>query len=108
MSQLDYALVGNCQISALLDKEASYVWCCMPRLDSTAVFAELLGTESNGTWKCTPVGEFKTSQRYLDNTNVVQTRFDLKTGEKFEIIDFAPRFYFKDDFFRPPQLIRII
>lgn len=108
MSQLDYALVGNCQISAMLDKQGSYVWCCMPRFDSPAVFAQLLGTEESGHWSCLPLGEYKTSQRYIENTNVVVTRYDLKSGEKYEVIDFAPRFFFKDNFFRPPQLVRII
>ncbi|MBI3558720.1 MAG: glycoside hydrolase family 15 protein, partial [Deltaproteobacteria bacterium] len=108
MTQLDFALVGNCQISALLDKSANYVWCCMPRLDSPAIFARLLGDENSGYWGCQPEEEFTTTQRYLDNTNVVRTRFELRNGDKFEIIDFAPRFFFKDYFFRPPQLVRII
>ena len=108
MTQLDFALIGNCQISALLDKSANYVWCCMPRLDSPSIFAHLLGGEDGGFWSCQPEEEFTTTQRYLDNTNVVSTRFELRNGDKFEVLDFAPRFFFKDYFFRPPQLVRII
>jgi len=108
MSQLDYAIIGNCQISAILDQDARYVWCCMPRFDSQAVFAKLLGDETNGMWSCLPETEYRSSQAYLDNTNVIRTRFDLKNGDRYEIIDFCPRFYYKDSFFRPPQVIRII
>lgn len=108
MSQLDYALIGNCQISAMLDKEGTYVWCCMPRFDSPSIFAQLLDTEKAGFWSCLPEGEYTTTQRYIDSTNVVRTRFELKNGDKFDIIDFCPRFYFKDYFFKPPQIIRII
>lgn len=108
MSQLDYALIGNCQISALLDRSATYVWACMPRLDSPSIFAQLLDTEKAGYWSVHPEGEFRTQQNYIDNTNVVITRFELKNGDRFDIIDFAPRFFFKDYFFRPPQLLRII
>lgn len=108
MSQLDFALIGNCQISALLDKTANFVWCCMPRFDSPSIFSQLLGNTESGHWACLPLGEFSTTQRYIDNTNVVRTRFELRNGDKFEIIDFCPRFFFKDYFFRPPQIIRIM
>lgn len=108
MSQLDYAIVGNCQISALLDKTGTYVWCCMPRLDSPSIFSQILDTEKAGFWSVLPEAEYTTTQKYIDATNVVRTRFDLKNGDKFDVIDFAPRFYFKDYYFRPPQLIRII
>ncbi|MEW6057457.1 MAG: glycoside hydrolase family 15 protein [Bdellovibrionota bacterium] len=105
---LDYALIGNCQISALIDKLGTYVWCCMPRFDSPSIFSKLLDTEKAGFWSILPEGDYTTTQSYIENTNVVRTRFELKGGDKFEVIDFAPRFFFKDYFFRPPQIIRII
>src|SRR5690606_29213183 len=108
MSQLDFALVGNCQISALLDKQGTYVWCCMPRFDSPSIFAQLLDTEKAGFWSIEPVAEHSVTQRYIESTNVVRTRFELKNGDKFDVIDFAPRFFIKDYFFRPPQLIRML
>src|SRR5690348_5147674 len=108
MSQLDYALIGNCQISALLDKEGTHVWCCMPRLDSPSIFSSLLDTEKAGVWSVKPEADYATTQRYLESTNVVTTRFELKNGDKFDVIDFAPRFFFKDYFFRPPQLVRVL
>jgi GH15 family glucan-1,4-alpha-glucosidase len=108
MPQMNYAIIGNCQISALLDHEATYVWCCMPRFDSPSIFASLLDTPNAGYWSVLPEGEYRSTQRYYENTNVLSTRFELSTGERYEVIDFAPRFYLKDTFFRPPQLIRII
>jgi GH15 family glucan-1,4-alpha-glucosidase len=106
--QLDFALIGNCQISALLDRDATYVWCCMPRLDSPAIFSKLLADENAGFWSCQPQGEYQTTQRYIENTNVLLTRFELKNGDKFDIFDFCPRFYVRDRYFHPPQIVRII
>ncbi len=108
MSQLDYALIGNCQVSALIDKEGRYVWSCMPRFDSSSVFASLLGDESNGEWSCLPTAPFETKSSYIRNTNVLQTEFHLQNGDRYDIIDFAPRFGADDHYHRPPQFIRIL
>jgi hypothetical protein len=62
MSQLDYALVGNCQISAMLDKSGTYVWSCMPRFDSPSIFAQLLDTEKAGFWSILPDAEYRTDE----------------------------------------------
>ena len=47
----DYALLGDCQSAALVDKTGSIDWLCFPRFDSDACFAALLGTEENGFWR---------------------------------------------------------
>ena len=54
MGQLDYALIGNCQSSALVDKQARIVWACLPRFDSEAVFSSLLDAEKAGVWSILP------------------------------------------------------
>jgi GH15 family glucan-1,4-alpha-glucosidase len=109
MSQLDYALIGNCQISALLDRQGSYAWCCMPRFDSPSVFASIVGGDEAGSWSCVPENaEFKTHQRYMRNTNIVLTEFHLKNGDRFDVFDFAPRYTNDHGHHRPPQLMRII
>ena len=46
MSNLDLGLIGNCAISALVDKQARIVWCCLPRFDGDPVFHQLLGSAS--------------------------------------------------------------
>src|SRR5687768_7343518 len=100
MGQLDYALIGNCQISALIDCHARIVWSCMPRFDSSAIFASLLGTEEAGVWSCLPESPaYDVKQAYIGNTNVLSTEFHLKNGDRFDIIDFAPRFHSRDGYY---------
>ncbi|MBI4403464.1 MAG: glycoside hydrolase family 15 protein [Deltaproteobacteria bacterium] len=109
MSQLDYALIGNCQISALIDKRGNHVWCCMPRFDSPSIFASLLGGEQAGFWSCLPeTNDFETKQVYFRNTNIVRTEFHIKNGDQFDIIDFCPRFFNCEKYFKPTQIVRII
>lgn len=109
MSQLDYALIGNCQVSALLDKNARFVWSCLPRFDSPAMFASLLGDEKNGTWSILPDSqEYTTKQYYVRNTNVVQTEFHLASGDRYDVIDFAPRFHSRDRTYHSPRFMRVI
>ena len=50
----DYALIGDCQTAALVGKDGSIDWLCLPRFDSGACFAALLGTPENGRWQITP------------------------------------------------------
>ncbi|QDV32444.1 glycoside hydrolase family 15 protein [Tautonia plasticadhaerens] len=77
----DYALIGDCQTAALVGRDGSIDWLCLPRFDSGAVFAELLGTEENGHWKLAPVGEIKaTRRRYRPGTLVLETEFDVDGG----------------------------
>lgn len=109
MKQLDYALIGNCQISALIDRKGRNVWCCMPRFDSPAIFAALLGEDSNGLWSVLPEeSDYETTQAYLRNTNILKTEFRLKSGDAYTMIDFAPRFWRGEGSYRPPELIRIL
>ncbi len=115
MSQLDFGLIGNCQISALVDRSAKIVWCCMPRLDSPSIFESLLDSENGGYWSIQPVffgaeGQKKNEahQYYLRNTNILITLFNLPDGSEFEVIDFVPRFSRGDHNYKPPQIIRIV
>ena len=99
-------LIGNCQYSALISNEGKVVWCCLPRFDSEPVFGRLLD-EDGGTFSVgTPDGS-PGVQRYLPNTNVLETRFSTSEGT-FRVLDFAPRFAQYDRFFRPTQLHRVI
>jgi GH15 family glucan-1,4-alpha-glucosidase len=112
MSQLDYGLIGNCQISALINRQGAVVWCCMPRLDSAAVFASMLDSEKAGFWSVEPAAdsgqEWDTRQSYVRNTNVLVTVFTGSGGDQFEIVDFMPRFERDYHFYRPPHLIRVV
>lgn len=106
MELADLGLIGNCQLSALVHRGGSIVWSCMPRFDSPPVFGALLDP-AGGQFAIAPCDGRLGSQRYLPNTNVLETRFEGEDGA-FRIIDFAPRFVLHDRSFRPTKLIRIV
>jgi GH15 family glucan-1,4-alpha-glucosidase len=77
----DYALIGDTHTAALVGRDASIDWLCLPRFDSGAVFASLLGDEDNGSWKIAPIGEVRASRRrYRGETLVLETDFETDTG----------------------------
>jgi GH15 family glucan-1,4-alpha-glucosidase len=87
----DYALVGNTCTAALVGRDGSIDWLCMPRFDAGACFAALLGTWENGRWLIAPAVKAKTVRRkYRGDTLVVETEFELAGGERAAIIDFMP------------------
>ena len=103
----DLALLGNCQFSALVDRGGAVVWCCLPRFDAEPVFSTLLDDEGGGRFVVSSADGTKGIQRYLDNTNVLETRFE-SPGGSFRVLDFAPRFILHDRVFRPTQLFRVV
>jgi GH15 family glucan-1,4-alpha-glucosidase len=103
----DLALIGNCQFSALVDRTGAVVWCCLPRFDSEPTFSTLLDEEGGGRFVVGASDGRPGVQRYLDNTNVLETTFESSEGT-FRVIDFAPRSVLYDRVFRPTQLFRII
>jgi GH15 family glucan-1,4-alpha-glucosidase len=77
----DYALIGDTQTAALVGKDGSIDWLCVPRFDSGAVFASLLGNRDNGRWQIGPAGGHRhTARRYLDDTLVLETTFHTDDG----------------------------
>ncbi len=99
-------LIGNCQCSALVSNAGDVVWCCLPRFDSEPVFGALLD-EDGGSFSVRPPDASAGVQRYVSNTNVLETRFTTSDGV-FRVIDFMPRFELHGRFFRPTQLYRIV
>ena len=78
----DYALIGDRGTAALVGKDGSIDWLCLPRFDSPACFAALLGTEENGRWLLAPADEVvATSRRYVDGTALLETTFTTADGE---------------------------
>jgi GH15 family glucan-1,4-alpha-glucosidase len=100
-------LIGNCQYSALVAHTGSVVWCCFPRFDSEPVFSTLLDEKDGGGFLVGPADGRPGRQRYLENTNILETIFESAEGS-FRLIDFAPRFFQYDRMFRPTQLVRIV
>ncbi len=103
----DLGIIGNCQFSALVERTGSIVWCCLPRFDSEPVFSTLLDAGEGGYFQVGPADGSAGTQRYLDNTNILETIFDTPDGG-VRILDFAPRFSQYDRTFRPTQIIRIV
>ncbi|MGP8269357.1 MAG: glycoside hydrolase family 15 protein [Terracidiphilus sp.] len=86
----DYALIGDCETAALVDKNGSIDWLCWPDFSSQACFAALVGTEENGYWKITPAkGKWKTTRRYRAHTLILETTFTHADGS-VRMIDFMP------------------
>lgn len=77
----DYALLSDLRTAALVGKDGSIDWLCLPRFDSPSVFARLLGDEDNGRWQIAPATEdYTTSRAYRDNTLVLDTEFRTSSG----------------------------
>ena len=107
MSTLDLGITGNCTFAALIDRQASIVWSCLPRFDGDPVFAALLkGTDpTDSLFRIELQGYTGSEQSYVPNTAVIRTVLHSPEGS-VEIIDFAPRFYWRDRIFRPQTLVR--
>jgi GH15 family glucan-1,4-alpha-glucosidase len=111
-ADLDLAPIGNCAISALLDRQGRLVWCCAPRVDSDPIFCSLLAGEDGepgfGFWSVEAEGAAQIRQAYIRNTAVLRTEITDTAGQVVEIIDFAPRFRMYGRGYRPTAIIRLI
>lgn len=86
----DYALLGDLHTAALVSRHGSIDWLCLPRFDSPAMFAALLGGPAAGGWVLAPTDERATSSRsYLPGTFVLRTRWRTPEAEA-EVVDFMP------------------
>src|SRR2546427_695708 len=85
----DYAVIGNGRSAALVSNRGAIDWLCWPRFDSAAIFAAILDPKIGGHWSIRPAQESKTSRRYIDNTNVLETEFVTASG-KIVMTDFMP------------------
>ncbi|MEV4703819.1 glycoside hydrolase family 15 protein [Actinoplanes sp. NPDC049316] len=86
----EYAIIADTQTAALVGRNGSIDWLCVPRFDSGAIFAALLGTEDNGHWTIAPAAEpAAVRRRYRDDTLVLETEFETADGV-VRLIDFMP------------------
>ncbi|GHA78689.1 glucoamylase [Streptomyces termitum] len=103
----DYALIGDMQTAALVCRDGSVDWLCLPRFDSHAVFAGLLGTEEHGFWRVGPAGPDDAEpapadrRRYQGDSLVLESEWDTPRGT-VRVTDFMPP---RDG---APQLVRIV
>lgn len=92
MKNLDYGIIGNCLTSALISKNGSIDWCCMPKFDSPSIFARLLDEENGGSFSFEVDESYEISQKYIPKTNILVTSF-VNEDAAFEVRDFMPRYY---------------
>ena len=98
----DYALIGDCQTAALVSRDGSIDWMCLPRFDSGAVFAALLGNPEHGRWKIAPTVPVKEIRRkYRKDTLILETEFETEHGVAL-LIDFMP---WRE---KHPRLVRMV
>jgi len=100
-------IIGNCNYLAYVDSNSALTWMCWPQFDSSFIFGSLLDINKGGNFQVLPQGNFKSRQRYIENTAVLVTAFYCDDGE-FEVIDFAPRFSHYERFHKPLQFFRKI
>jgi len=98
----DYALIGDCQTAALVSRGGSIDWLCIPRFDSGACFAALLGGPEHGRWTIAPKGRVhRVTRAYREGTLVLDTTFECDGGTAV-LTDFMP---LRE---RVPHLVRIV
>src|SRR5277367_6608232 len=89
----DYGLVGDTHTAALVGRNGSIDWLCLPRFDSAACFAKLLGDDQNGFWRIAPAesaGEVREiRRRYREHTLVLETEFETDGGVA-RVVDCMP------------------
>src|SRR4051794_24037699 len=84
----DYALIGDTRTAALISREGSLDWLCLPRFDSGACFAALLGSAEHGRWLLCPTGEIAlVKRRYWPDTLVLETEFQTASGS-LRVLDY--------------------
>jgi GH15 family glucan-1,4-alpha-glucosidase len=98
----DYALIGDCGSAALVGRDGSIDWLCLPRFDSAACFAALLGEPTHGRWLISPAGRTaRFERRYLEGSLILTSTFETTEGA-VELVDFMrPHRRF-------PQLVRLV
>jgi GH15 family glucan-1,4-alpha-glucosidase len=109
-ASLDLWPIGNCQVSALIDRTGRFVWACVPRVDGDPAFCSLLDDEDpkRGFWDIGLEGAVHTTQDYLRNTPILITRHADGAGNAIEVVDFCPRFFRSGRMYRPVAFVRIV
>ncbi|MGH9305247.1 MAG: glycoside hydrolase family 15 protein, partial [Acidimicrobiales bacterium] len=104
----DYGIIGDTHTCAVVGRDGSIDWCCLPRFDSSACFASLLGDDGHGFWRIAPAASAKpgtgppllaTRRRYRGNSLVLETEFELPEGT-VQVVDCMP---IRED---NPQIVR--
>ncbi|HYB43295.1 MAG TPA: glycoside hydrolase family 15 protein [Candidatus Methylomirabilis sp.] len=98
----DYALIGDCHAGALVALDGSIDWLCLPRFDSAACFAALVGTSDHGRWRLAPAAPARAvRRRYREDTLVLETEYETEAGVVAVVDAMPPRTL-------APEVIRLV
>ncbi len=108
LNNLNYGIIGNCKSSALIYKDSSIDWCCLPQFDSPSAFGKILDNKKGGYFKITCNKSYSINQFYYNNTCILITNFKNNENE-FDLIDFMPRYEIENSsFYSSPEVIRLL
>jgi len=85
MEHLNYGAIGNCRTAALISEKGSIDWFCIPEFDSPSIFAKILDKDKGGCLSFIVDDKYRTSQKYIEHTNILSTTFESDEGG-FEVI----------------------
>ena len=111
MRDLNLWPIGNCQVSALIDREARFAWACAPAVDGDPLFCSLLdpvGGPPRGEWHISLEDQLSCTQNYLRNTPILVSRLTDANGGIADVYDFCPRFERTGRVYSPVAFIRIV
>jgi GH15 family glucan-1,4-alpha-glucosidase len=112
LSNLNLGLVGNCQVSALIDDKATVVWSCLPQFDADPTFCRLLREENGGDlpgyFEVEVLDYSHSEQKYITNTAILETTLYDRNGGAVRVTDLAPRYEYVGRMFTPNMLLRRI
>jgi GH15 family glucan-1,4-alpha-glucosidase len=91
----DYGIIGDCHSAGLISRHCSVDWLCFPRFDSPSVFARILDFKEGGHFAVTPSVKFDVTQKYVQDTAILESIFDCETGS-LSIRNFMPIYEKKD------------
>tara|TARA_A100001011_G_scaffold133466_1_gene140695 strand:+ start:39400 stop:41160 length:1761 start_codon:yes stop_codon:yes gene_type:complete len=107
LDNLNYGIIGNCKSSAVINENSSIDWCCLPKFDSSSVFAKILDEKIGGSFQVVCDPSYYIKQTYIEKTAILKTNFSNGLDE-FDLIDFMPRYQKENgSFYSPPEIIRI-
>lgn len=114
-ASLELAVIGNCNIAALIDRRARLVFACFPRLDGDPVFNWLLNSPpgqsqkaETGLWDIELEGFARSEQDYVRNSAILRTVLYDQKGQAVEVIDFCPRFPHYHRVHKPTTIMRVV
>ncbi|MGM0612031.1 MAG: glycoside hydrolase family 15 protein [Bacteroidota bacterium] len=107
MQNLNYGVIGNSKSAALISKDGSLEWACMPEFDAPSIFGKILDREKGGSFEILVDDSYEVTQKYMKRTNLLVTTF-RSGSDAFEVIDFMPRYKLNDSTYNtPPEIIRL-